>query len=73
MTNLEPRRVRLLPYLVVLAMFCAFACGDSGANECASCPNVELVPACEEAAAQCDQFGGDARQTCLAEALGLCE
>ena len=72
MTNLETGRVGLWRCLIVVAIACASACGDSGADECASCPNVELIPACEEAATQCDQFVGDVRQTCLAEALALC-
>ncbi len=59
---------------MALAVTIAFlaGCGDAAADDCASCPNPAMKPACEEAAAQCDQVPSDMTQTCIDEALALC-
>ncbi len=69
------RKIRAWPWrLVALVVTIAFlsGCGDAAAEDCASCPNPTMKPACEEAAAQCDQVPSNLTQTCIEEALALC-
>jgi hypothetical protein len=59
--------IALVAAIVVLS-----GCGDTAAEDCESCANPELKPACEGAAAECDAVPADLRQTCIDEAQALC-
>ena len=64
-------------WLALLTLVVVFAllpgCGETPAEECASCPNPDLKPACEQAAGECDTSDDELRQMCIDEALALCE
>jgi len=73
MTTEQTAGARLWLSLALVATFALLAgCGDSAAEDCASCRNPDLLPACEQAAAQCDEVPSDQQQTCIDEALDLC-
>ena len=68
--KIRARPWRLMALVVTIASLSG--CGDAATEDCASCPNQAMKPACEEAAVQCDQVPADMTQTCIDEALALC-
>jgi hypothetical protein len=60
----------LIAFVAAIAILSG--CGDTAAEDCEGCSNLELKPACEAAAAECDAVPADSRQTCIHEARALC-
>lgn len=73
MATFQTVRIRLLPLMAFVWTIASLSgCGDTAARDCSSCSNLDLKPACEEAAAQCDTVPDNVRQMCIDEALALC-
>jgi len=73
MTTFHTIRTGLLSQMALIVVIASLSgCGNSAAQDCSSCPNLSLQPACEDAAAQCDAVPDNERQTCIDEALALC-